>query len=202
MLTVTELPLYCVRKSNTITYKGNLYSLPIGTYKGRTTQVKLQEKDGHIFLFSLQNILITKHQIPVNKGNTIVNNNHRRDKSLGIDELISQVSKLFAQPDLAKNWFEQIRLTYPRHIRDHVVSIKEQIANCEADIVNVTIEFCVNNQLFSANDFKGVLAERVAKSKTRQTPLQTVTPLAASGIQPNDLNPQTSDINVYEQLMN
>jgi len=201
MLPVTELPLYCVRKSNTITYKGNSYSLPIGTYKGRTTQVKLQEKDGHIFLFSLQNILITKHQIPVNKGNTIVNTNHKRNKSIGIDELISQVSELFEQPVFANNWFEQIRLIYPRHIRDHVVSVKEQITNCEADIVNKTIEFCVNNKLFSANDFKGALADRLAKSKTRQVPQQTITPLAASGIEPNDLTPQTSDINVYEQLM-
>jgi hypothetical protein len=40
---IAELPplLYAVRKDNTISFKSNLYSLPLGTYRGRGTQVSV-----------------------------------------------------------------------------------------------------------------------------------------------------------------
>ena len=42
--------LYTVRKDNTISWKGNFYTLPSGTYKGRGTQVKVSKDDASIVI--------------------------------------------------------------------------------------------------------------------------------------------------------
>jgi len=200
-LPVPEPCLYSVRKNNTICYKGNFYSLPVGTYTSGSSQVKLQEIQGQIVLLNTQNIEIARHQIPVSKGNIIINNNHKRDNTLAIDQLIAELSHQFEQEHLAKQWLEQIRKTYPRHIRDHLTMVKNQITDIDKKIVNNVLDFCMNNQLFSATEFKDILMEVHVKQQTTQIPMPCITPLKVLGIKAEDLTPQTSDIDIYEQLM-
>ncbi len=44
--------LYTVRKDNTISWKSNLYSLPLGTYTGRGAQVSVQLQDHELVIFT------------------------------------------------------------------------------------------------------------------------------------------------------
>ena len=50
-LPTVEMKSYYVRKDNTISYKGNFYTLPTGTYQGRGTLVYLELKDDKLHLF-------------------------------------------------------------------------------------------------------------------------------------------------------
>lgn len=70
-----------VLKTNSIKYKGNTYSLPIGTYRGEDTRVYLSEEGGSLLVKDVDDNLIAKHTIPAGKGQTVINNNHARDTS-------------------------------------------------------------------------------------------------------------------------
>ncbi|MEK7199563.1 MAG: IS21 family transposase, partial [Bacteroidota bacterium] len=81
-----------VRKDNTISWKSNLYSLPLGTYKGRGSMVTMRLAEGHIIISDLQSQEICRHLVAAGKGLKIKNNDHARDKSTAINELIHELS--------------------------------------------------------------------------------------------------------------
>src|SRR5690606_35895679 len=87
---LAEKRSYNVRKTNTITYKSNFYSLPLGTYKGSDTCVSILEKKGILEIYGSNGTLLCKHEVSLLKGQTIINNNHKRDNSKNIAELMEQ----------------------------------------------------------------------------------------------------------------
>jgi hypothetical protein len=84
-----------VRKDNTIQYKGVKYTLPVGTYQGPSTKVCIRQEEETLLISDSQGNIITKHPVSSLKGITVRNNNHLRDHSHKITELIGQASLLF-----------------------------------------------------------------------------------------------------------
>ena len=66
-----------VLKTNSIKYKGNTYSLPIGTYRGEDTRVYLSEEGGSLLVKDVDDNLIAKHTIPAGKGQTVIKQQSR-----------------------------------------------------------------------------------------------------------------------------
>ncbi|MDV7400152.1 IS21 family transposase, partial [Arthrospira platensis SPKY1] len=48
-----DLITYNVRKDNTVAYRGNFYTLPLGTYQGRKTTILLRQAEGQLNLYSM-----------------------------------------------------------------------------------------------------------------------------------------------------
>lgn len=82
---------YTVRKDNTIFWKSNLYSLPLGTYTGRGSQVTVQTQQEYLVIFQVQGDELCRHQIAYGKGLKIINTDHKRDKRAAIQEMINQL---------------------------------------------------------------------------------------------------------------
>ena len=64
---VTSLPTgagHKVLKTNSIRYRGNSYSLPLGTYRGEETRVLVEERDGVLVGKTMDGEPLTKHLIP------------------------------------------------------------------------------------------------------------------------------------------
>lgn len=148
-----------VRKDNTISWKSNLYSVPLGTYKGRGSIVAMRLIDGHIILSDLQGQEICRHQVAAGKGLKIKNNDHARDKSTAINQLIDELSQLLDNPLQGKEFLNAIRKAKPRYIRDQVLLFKQTIENAEKTIVQKALDYCCNNQVVSAGDFKAVVEQ-------------------------------------------
>ena len=72
---------YHVRKDNLISYKGNRYSVPVGTYRGKGTQVWLKVEGEELVICREDKSVIARHTISSDKGKTISNSHHRRDQS-------------------------------------------------------------------------------------------------------------------------
>ncbi len=202
VLPQTELPLYSVRKDNTINFKGNFYSVPFDTYNGRGTQVKLEQSEEQIIIFSLQHIEIARHQIASTKGNKISNSNHKRDGSNSIEQLLNLVAAFFSQPQIAKTWLNEIRTKFPRHVRDHLLLMKSEVTINEIIIIDVALDFCVQNKLYSASDFKDVVLKEKSKIKSINTDAQPIKPLVRHQTDASLLIPEASNIEVYQTLMN
>jgi hypothetical protein len=194
--------LYTVRKDNAISWKGNFYALPIGTYKGRGTQVGVKKENGQIILSDPSGLELCRHTIPSGKGQVISNTDLRRDKLGSVEEFILQVGQLFEDPGQAIPFLRGIHREKPRYMRDQLTSIKHTIEKHDQQTINEALAYCRQNSIYSAIDFKSVVEQKTRKMQTLPEPaILRMNPLSGS-LSPNGIiKPATSKITEYQSLM-
>lgn len=195
--------LYKVRKDNVIVYKSNLYSLPIGTWKNKETKVSVEKHCNKLHVKDLSGKLICCHEITLGKGETIQNNNHKRDTSAKIDQLIADIADKFCRPPDASRYFNQIRKEKPRYIRDQLNIISKCFDKYPDGIINKALEFCLEKSIYNAVDFKSVVEKLCQQTgKISQPADQTDMKLLSENLQNIDkMHPETSKIIDYESIM-
>src|SRR5699024_7622336 len=82
---------YTVRKDNCITYKGNYYSLPGGTYRRPGAKVLIEVKGSILFIYTPKKEKIVQHLISNEKGQVIRREFHGRSKSVKKQETYKEV---------------------------------------------------------------------------------------------------------------
>lgn len=147
---------YQVRKDNTVPIKGNRYSVPKGTYKGPHTYVRVNyiNENELIILEVDTDKKLAQYHVPVDKGNLLKNNDHKRDKGGRISAFINQLSDRFPDPMKAKNFMENIRREKPRYIRDQLILIQTTLKKYSEESIKMALEFCMKNYLYKATDFQ------------------------------------------------
>ncbi len=197
-----ETKTYTVRKDNTISYKSNLYTLPQGTWAGNGTKVAVAETDGRLNINDLNGNMICSHPISTGKGKTIFNNDHKRDKTTRINQLIIETAGKFDNPTNAVSFFELIRLEKPRYIRDQIQSINECFGTIRTETLNVALAFCIDKKIYNASDFKAI-ATKIEQDTTNITIAENAQIKTLPDRQANldKFTPNTSDIIDYESLM-
>jgi transposase len=197
-------PTTCtVRKDNTIYWKSNLYSVPLGTYKGRGTVLTMILEAEYIVLSNHSNQEICRHLVAAGTGKKIKNNDHKRDKSTAINNLIEELSLLMGNPLQAKQFLNAIRHAKPRYVRDQVLLFKLTIENADTITVQKALDYCCDNHIASANDFKAVV-ERLKKDKLAlQLPQSKVIHINPLTKMPSGafMQPATSSIKDYESIL-
>jgi transposase len=195
--------LYTVRKDNTISWKGNFYTLPSGTYRGRGTQVKVSKDDSSIIISDQAGNHLTTQIISAGKGNLVRNTDHKREKSAGIAQMITDISCMFSNSELATTYMEGIHAEKPRYIRDQLMLLKQTIEITDTQIIDLTLQYCLQMKVFSAGDFKSVAAGLLQKrSWEKSTPFITpVNPLNGQSPTAAHCQPVQSSIVDYELLM-
>jgi transposase len=139
-----------VRKDNTILYKSNRYSLPIGTYApGKEVRLKIVE-DKLVLMNIEDDSLIAEHQLSSGKGELIQNRNHLRNHELNIDRLYEKVLRtLDYVPDLS-HFLDVIRTEKGKYVRDQYDLIIKLHKNYSQKALLQAFEFCHANGLYSA----------------------------------------------------
>lgn len=160
ILPTTTAVNYTVRKDNTISFKSNLYSLPLGTYSGRGCQVAVCNEQGELIISGKDNKEICRHKIASGKGLKIINTDHKRDKSAVINEMIEELCLLLEKPEKVRQWLSSIRIAKPRYIRDQLLIIKQTIQQePDSSLINQALEYCFDNKITSAMDFKAIVIQ-------------------------------------------
>ena len=198
-----EPQLYTLRKDNCISYKANYYSVPLGTYKGKGSQVKVLIESNHVVISERNDVLLCKHVISLGKGQKVINTDHKRDKSSAITELIEQVCALVNDPEKARRFLQTIHKHKPRYIRDQILLLKETIAKLERQVVDQALDYCCEHNLISASDFKSIAqhyATMEPSSNSIDDKASLINPL--NGKMPDQalVQPATSSINDYDMF--
>lgn len=189
---------YAVRKDNTLRYKGSSYTLPEGTYKGNDTTVFVQQEDDHLNIWDSGHVQIAHHPVSLLKGELVRNNNHYRDNTTKITELISQVSLLFTDTEKAIAYLENIRSKSPRYVRDQVKLIDRLCKQYQKEDIDRALHYCMENDICSATDFEPVLLS--LDGNTTPTPERCKTSGAKKKMNYRII-PQTSNISDYKQIL-
>ncbi|MBN2349312.1 MAG: IS21 family transposase [Bacteroidales bacterium] len=195
--------LYKVRKDNVVNYKSNFYTLPQGTYTGNECKVKLIVSNNFVIIQNLSGKELCRHKLCTGKGETIKNNDHKRDKSQKINQMIIDIAKKFDSPSKATRYFELLRAAKPRYIRDQLLLVKKCFEDYSAEAVNTALEFCQEKQVYSASDFKSVTKkiQQDLKQKSKPNITHEIKTLPEGMVNIDKLKPNTSQIIDYESLM-
>ena len=195
--------LYTVRKDNTISWKGNFYTLPSGTYKGRGTQVKVSKDNAFIIISDRADKHLCTQTISAGKGNLVRNTDHKREKAAGITQMITDISCMFSSPEQAISYMESIRLEKPRYVRDQLILLKQTIENADTQTIDNTLQYCLQMKVYSANDFKSVAAGLLQKRSWEKSTTLTsrINPLNGQSPSAAFCQPLQSAIADYELLM-
>jgi predicted DNA-binding protein (UPF0278 family) len=192
---------YNVRKVNTINYKSNFYELPVGTYKGVGTMVYVRDKDNVLEICNLKKELIRSCPVSALKGQNIPLKDRRRDTSKTVEEMMNQVADNFTNKEQIKDFIQQIRNKYPRYTRDHLQTILKAISDCDQDVKDKTLEFCINNELFNGSDFEQVCLVHFCEVQIPKLQ-QTMKLLNERNLEKASQAPQMSNIEDYEIIIN
>lgn len=198
-----ELLRYKVRKDNTINYKSNFYTLPLGTYQGSNTYVVIKTEDTTLFIMSdtKDQSLLTTHRLSQNRGETIRNIDHRREKSKSLEALKAEVTKLYSDVPSYEQYTSLIEADKARYYRDNLLKLKSGRSNLEATPIEEAIKFCISHNKFNANMMLEVAdnyQKEIQANKKSVHPNVVVTTDKAIKI---DFAPQRSKISTYEDIM-
>lgn len=190
---------YAVRKDNTISYRGNFYSLPLGTYRGKDTRVAIAIRENTLVISGTGDEgEICRHKIPVGKGNKVFNTSHKRDNTAAIGEMMEQVAALFGNPAKAMQWLGMIRTGKPRYIRDQLTTIRKTALQTASPELNAALEYCLTRGIHSAADFKSILA---AKQRKPEPKVVRLNPLSGHTHEKANIKPHQSSIADFEAIL-
>jgi hypothetical protein len=200
-VSVKILPAYIIRNvrlDNTISFQGNFYSVPQGTFKKDATVI-IWLKENELHIHDQQGKFLCKHPIWESKGNKVINTDHKRDKSRKLKDLILDVATLFSNPVLATEYFELIREVKGRYLRDQVQAIREAIEGCSKERVNNILEKCVQGRYLSARIFSELLTIQEEEDKSITAPLGKIILLDPTSTRKAETQPDKSDLGAYEE---
>jgi len=147
-----------VRKDNTIPIKGNRYSVPLGTYQGPESYVKVLEDNDKYLIYDFESTTkLAEHKIIKTKGKLSKNRDHGRKKSDNIDKLIEKITLLFPDNKRADKFLARIRKEKQRYIRDQLLVIEKALEKKDSETITKALEYCIGNKLYSASDFRDVI---------------------------------------------
>ena len=189
-----------VLKTNVIKYRGNIYSLPFGTYKDDETKVHVTESDNQLTISDSLGKVIASHLIPEGKGRTVINTSHRRNPSVKVSQLRDQTREFFSYSTDVETFLTNIERLYPRYVRDQLSALLICCEKHGRQNSEIALEFCIRNKIYSANDFKSVVENQAPDKTTKQKPL-SIKPLGGTKTQMiAHIEPQKSDIREYESI--
>lgn len=196
---------YTVRKDNTISYQGNFYRVPYGTYNGKGPEVLLSVKDETLLLYDQHNSLIAEHPISLDKGKIIGSTTYRRDRNLRLEVFKQEVLSLWQGSTALNSFIEEIHKDKPRYLRDNLKVIREVIGEYSEELVSSALNYCLEHSLYNAFYLKEA-AEYYRKLKSVQTKPQAVIDVLREGVHMKHFNtdayiPERSSINRYEQIV-
>ena len=191
----TEIITRNVNKDNTVRYTSNRYSVPLGTYtKYPVIQIVPLGQKLKILVPHTGEIL-AEHTISLEKGKLIKNINHGRDRSKSLDELQRNVLTLFPYKG-AEQYIQDICHTYGRYRRDQLL-LFQKIAKENPEWISAAIDKCIQEKLYSANEFRDVVAYF---KRTKIEPEQPITTVKESK-ESLAIAVQTRDLKEYIQRM-
>lgn len=190
-----------VRPDHTISYQGNFYSVPMGTYR-KDASVQLRLVENELYIEDTQGVFLCKHPIAVTKGNKIINTDHKRDKSQKLKDLIATTAQLFTNPVLATHYFALLREQKGRYLRDQVLAIRDALHGRSRELTGKILEKCVQERYLSASLFIELLVHQEQEDQTLPAPIGKVILLDPANSRKADIKPDKSDLSAYEEAFN
>lgn len=136
-----------MRKDNTISYNGNKYSLPKGTYTEHKTVV-LDIEDNILKIRTLDLELIVSYNIPKEKGKLLQKEPYHRNIDKSVAELREEYLKKFESNERISEYLKNLMKLSPKAIRRNLEKFTTIEKEHDLKILLTAIDYA-----FAKNDF-------------------------------------------------
>lgn len=198
-LPTVEMKSYYVRKDNTISYKGNYYTLPTGTYQGRNTLVYLEVEDDKLHLFDKETgKTLAVHTLCTDRGKLVRNTSHLRNRTISLQELEDKVKKALHADSMMDEYLACLHHDKSRYYRDNLTYIDRHHGAFSEEIMHRAFDYCRQKGIYNAT----ILIE-VAGTLQRQSGEKPVTeqgPVSPHTQIDYDIIPEKTDIHVFNTI--
>ena len=189
-----------MRKDNTILYKGNRYSVPLGTYRPEK-KVRLCMQEEMLRIVDSQTAsLLAEHHLAQGRGLLIKSRSHRRDNTMVIDELQEKALECLGKTATAQKLIATIRKEKSRYARGQFQLLRKIAGKYSADIVQQSIAECLRLNLISAvacRDVASFLYQQQQLPSPKKQAVQTIP--SVNGITPI-IQTEHRHLQAYTQL--
>lgn len=183
-----------VRKDNTVVYKSNRYSLPIGTFN-KEPEVGLREVEGKLQIWQgFGDYMIYEHHLCHDKGKLIKARDHGRNREESLDKFEQRAVILIDES--YRPFVMDVRKSKPRYFRDQLSLMEEILADYPLQTVHEAIEYCQGLALNSFNDVRSA-CKFMASIKPKLN-AETINKLSVKPIN----NPQVMNITIQRRDIN
>ena len=144
-----------VRKDNTILYRSNRYSLPLGTYSAQK-KVVIEADEVTLNIFTIIGDKIVTHPLCHEKGRLIKADAHRRETDKKRADRLDKTVLLLGEE--FRTYLMTLCANKPRYVKEQLGLVTK---TCEAygrEATLAAVKYCTENELFSANDLAGATA--------------------------------------------
>lgn len=192
-----------VRKDNTILYKANRYSLPLGTYSEFSKVVRLVIYEGTLSIIEPETgEVIGVHEISTQKGVLIQDRTHMRDRSKGILAFKKSTAAKFDNRSLALAYLNEINGRYPRYIRDQLQVINKTCEDFPKQHINQALVMCIKLKLYSAAEFHDMVKHLMVQRPIESVKVEkNIQPLHEESSYLLEIKPTVRDISPYIMIM-
>ena len=160
---------YKVHKDNTINYRSNFYSVPLGTYQGSDTEVYITINGSELIIYNKETgKTITQHEISISKGKLISHPEHRKRDRSSILELESTIIQEFNNDENVKLYLDNINKNKPRYYLDNLRHLKKNLDNLDKEKTISMMIYHINNNVFNTDYLLMALQQNNNKDKDKE----------------------------------
>ena len=193
---------YTVRSDNTILYRSNTYSLPLGTYNGKGTKV-LVFKNGdtnELEIYDEKYELVTTHSISLLKGMHISKEGHATSKNRDILEaekiLRDHLSAWDEQSPLSR-FLALLKADRPRYYRKSVMKMSSVLTDYDTQTAQTLLDIYLEHKVYNANRMEEIAKDMCNRMENAERK-PVVIPL---DIRREDITPEKRSIDVYRTII-
>ncbi len=196
---------YNVRKDNTLSYRGNFYSLPLGTYSGPGSKV-LVVRNVDLNEISIHNpedfSLITRYEVSSLKGRTITKDGHAASKSRDIlesEKILRVFFNDWAEDGMLSVFLDKVRKDRPRYYHKTVSAMASLLTEYDVAEARKLLASFLERGVYNANTMKEMAASALQKASTNKKSVPSSA--LSSSYSSQDLNPERRSINEYKRIV-
>ena len=201
----SEAREYTVRKDNTLMYRSNTYSLPMGTYTGPGSKVLvIKNVDlNELEIYDPKDFsLITRHQISSLKGMHITKEGHATGRSRELLESEKRLRSFFGQwadDSVLSTLLEAIRKDRPRYYPKTVLAMDHIFTRMDKTVAEKVLRDCLQHKVYNAN--RMAEAAEKAQKDAGSMPPRAVPPALPGGLNQDDITPPRRNMSDYDDII-
>lgn len=187
---------YTVHRHNVISYKGNTYSVPLGTYKGQGTKVWVNVNDKVLEIYDKESgKQISSCDIPEGKGHYSVDPAHRKNHYVSCSKQEEAILQYCNYDELALEWMINLKKTKERYYRDNLRCLSREMVHFDPLTLHRVFEKSLDSGMYNAKDFIS-LCDRIGKRIPVRNPNQSLSDRLPAAVKEM---PEKTDISTYSK---
>ena len=198
---------YNVRKDNTLLYRSNFYSLPLGTYSGPGSKVlvTVDVDNNELSILDPSDLgLIAKHTISSLKGQFISKEGHNTSRSREILESEKILREFFNQWEDSSplsSLLTAIRKDRPRYYSKTVQAMASLLTDYDIASARTLLDLFNEHKIYNAAKMKEVATDLANRMDTEVNSRKNAAVMSNS-LNSCDVTPEKRSVNEYESIIN